>query len=162
MNATDTVTVRILGFPLADYRQSLEHGTELLREFALIALSQRDDDSRPLPARLVELVDALTRDYAGVTDAVDAQRDEPLEAGLESVDLTYEVPPGAAEASQALSALLDEADDYCRDGGALLTLATPPETKVFRKWYLGEFVNQVAGGAPTPWPDYVNALSDRR
>ncbi|MDP9241005.1 MAG: hypothetical protein M3O55_10285, partial [Actinomycetota bacterium] len=124
MNHADRVTVQLLNFPLVDYRRSLEHGTELMREFTLIAMSQRDDESRPLPARLVQLVEALTRDYAGMTDAADAQRDEALEAGLESVDLTYHVPAGVAAASRDLAALLDEADEYCRDGGALLTLAT--------------------------------------
>jgi len=162
VSTPERITVHILGFPLPLYQRSLEHSNELLREFALIGLSQKEGDSRPLPSRLIELVDALTRDYAGVTDEADAQRDEALEAGLEVIDLTYLVPAGVAEASQALGAMLDEADEYCRRGGTLLTLATPPETKQFRDWYLGEFTAQVAGAEPTPWTAYVGALPDRR
>jgi hypothetical protein len=50
--------------------------------------------------------------------------------------------------------MLDEADEYCRRGEHLLTLETPPELVRFRRWYLQEFVNQIAGAAPEPWPDY--------
>ncbi len=154
MSTNDRVQVTIRGFPLPIYQRSLEHGNELIREFALIALSQAAEDSPPLPARLIELVDTLTRDYAGVTDSADAQRDRALDARLESVDLVYLVPVAAAEASRQIAGLLDEADDYCRSGETLLTLATPPDVKRFRDWYFGEFVRQISGAEPLPWPDY--------
>jgi hypothetical protein len=155
VTAPEQVEVRIVGFPLHVYARALEHSNELMREFALIALGQQEDDSPAVPRRLMHLVDALTQEYAGVTDETDAQRDEALDAGLESVDLVYRVPPGTAEASRVLAAMLEEADDYCRNGGSLLTLATPPEAKRFRDWYLGEFVRQVGGAEPLPWPEYV-------
>ena len=50
--------------------------------------------------------------------------------------------------------MLDEADAYCREGAHLLTVATPPEELRFRRWFISEFVVQVGGAAPTPWPDY--------
>ncbi len=49
---------------------------------------------------------------------------------------------------------MDEADDYCRAGQHLLTLVTPPEALAFRRWYLGEFVRQIAGEQPRPWTDW--------
>ena len=49
--------------------------------------------------------------------------------------------------------MLDEADEYCRRGDHLLTLATPPEELRFRRWFISEFVDQVNGAPPTPWPD---------
>jgi hypothetical protein len=162
VTAPDRVAVRLLGFPLQVYLRALEHSNELMREFSLIAMSRADDDRPPLPKRLVQLVERLTHDYAGVTDEADAQRDEALEAGLESVDLIYLVPPAAGEASRVLGAMLDEADDYCRNGGTLLTLATPAEAKRFRDWYLGEFIGQVVGAEPTPWPDFAGTAPTRR
>jgi len=51
--------------------------------------------------------------------------------------------------------MLDEADDYCRRGDHLLTLATPAEELRFRRWFVGEFVEQLGGAAPTPWPAYA-------
>jgi hypothetical protein len=62
------------------------------------------------------------------------------------------VPEAAASAITHLGDIFDEADDYCRAGEHLLSLATPPESLEFRRWFLGEFVNQIAGAAPTPWP----------
>ena len=48
--------------------------------------------------------------------------------------------------------MLEEADDYCRRGDHLLTLATPEEERRFRRWFIGEFVDQIEGKPPTPWP----------
>ena len=151
--------VHLIDFPLPIYRQAKEHGDELVREFSLIAMSKKDRAENTVPVRLLELVEALTRDYGTISTGVELERDAALEAGLESIDLTYRVPPAVAEASLALGALLDEADDFCRSGGALLTLATPPEAKRFRDWYLQEFVNQLAGAAPTPWSKYTQGGS---
>ena len=50
-----------------------------------------------------------------------------------------------------LGAIFDEADDYCRAGEHLLSLATPPEALAFRKWFINEFVAQIGGSAPVPW-----------
>ncbi len=51
--------------------------------------------------------------------------------------------------------MLDEADAYCRQGSHLLTLQTPPDQRAFRTWFLAEFLSQLAGGPPTPWPEYT-------
>ena len=48
--------------------------------------------------------------------------------------------------------MLDEADESCTRGDHLLTLATPEELR-FRCWFIGEFVAQINGAPPTPWPD---------
>jgi uncharacterized protein YfaT (DUF1175 family) len=48
--------------------------------------------------------------------------------------------------------MLDEADEYCRAGHHLLTLATPEELRVFRSWYLGQVAAQLSGAPAEPWP----------
>jgi len=154
--------VHLLGFPLALYQQGQEHHSELMREFSLIALGEEQESHPTVPARLLALVDTLTRQYGDYTDAVDLERDAALEAGLESVDLTYHVPAAAAEASRALGAMLDEADEFCRSGGTLLTLAPPPRVQQFRDWYLQEFTHQISGAQPVPWPDYLRAAEPDR
>jgi hypothetical protein len=58
--------------------------------------------------------------------------------------------------------MLDEADEYCRSGQALLTLETPPDAKLFRQWYLDEFIGQLSGAPPTPWPEYAAAVESGR
>ena len=39
--------------------------------------------------------------------------------------------------------MIDEADDYCRQGEHLLTLASPPDCIAYREWYLGQVVGQL-------------------
>ena len=53
--------------------------------------------------------------------------------------------------------MLDEADRYCRQGRHLLTLATPDDLLAYRRWYLREIAEQLAGAAPVPWPVYARA-----
>ncbi len=159
MSATETaeslVAVRLVGFPLQVYLRSAEHHDGLMREFALLAMDPPVDvPGHEVPAKLRDLVDTLGRQYGGFTDRANATRDDALAAGQDSVDLVYEVPPQAAEAARALGEMLDQADEFCRNGD-LLTLATPPEAMTFRRWYLDEFSRQIGGEAPRPWAEFA-------
>jgi hypothetical protein len=150
--------VVLLELPLALHGRAQEHSAELMREMYLIAQAQHgkaeelaDDGQHPLPRRLMELVDALTSSYGGLTNDQNRQLGDAIEGGRDSIDLAYRVPLGAAGAAQQLGDMLDEADDYCRQGQHLLTLATPPELVSYRRWYLSEFTAQLAGEPATPW-----------
>ena len=144
------VEVRLLRLPLPVWQRTQEHVDGLLREFALIA---QDDEARAsTPGRLLDLVQRVTAGYGGFSAAQRAAMEEALQRGEEEIDLTYRIPPAAAGAAQQLGDMLDEADEYCRRGDHLLTLATPPEELRFRRWFISEFVDQLAGAAPTPWP----------
>lgn len=150
--APELVTIRLLRFPLDLSEQSTEHFEGLKREFALLTI--RHDEPADVPKRLLELVDALTDRYAGMTEDTNRERDEAIERGEKELDeLVYVVPPQVADACIELSGLLDEADEFCRQGEVLLTLATPPVSIAFRRWYLGEFVAQTRGLPPLPWPE---------
>lgn len=140
------VTVKLLGFPLEVFRRASEHNDELLREFALI----RGESAENVPTRLLALIDELRGRFAGFTEAPTLAIQAALDRGDSEIDLRYDVPPEAADGALRLGGLLDEADDFCRSG-ELLTLATLPETLEFRRWYLAEFVRQVAGHPPSPW-----------
>lgn len=146
------VTVRLLGFPLPTWQRAAEHHDGLMREFALLSMRAPEEGDAEVPRRLRRLVDDLSTQYGSFSEAPDTARDEALAAGLDTVDLTYHVPHEAADAVVALGRMLDEADEFCRNGD-LLTLATPPETLAFRTWYLTQFTDQIAGGPPTAWED---------
>ena len=45
---------------------------------------------------------------------------------------------------------LDEIDRYCEQG-QLLTLAATPAVRQFRRWYVQEVADQLAGHPPRPW-----------
>ncbi len=156
---TGTVSVRLEELPLQLYAGFREHFDELNREFALLSLQQADPAGEvpELPQRLLDLVAALTSRYASALDAVAQQRENAVARGESSATLVYEVPPSAADGAAALAALLDEADEYCRKGDVLLTLETPPELVAFRRWYLGQFVQQIDGAAPQSWPSFAAA-----
>lgn len=147
----DLRTVRVLRAPLLLWERANQHTAELLREFALLTLGL-EHGGHPVPARLLEVVGELERRYAGVGERPEAQRLAALAAGQRSLDLVYHVPPDVAEACRTLDELFAEADDYCARGDQLITLAAAPDQQEFRRWYLGEFVRQVGGEPPIPWP----------
>jgi hypothetical protein len=155
------VTVDILGLPVGLHARAAEHGEELQREFALIAQGrERSDNRREMPQRLLSLIATLQGNYSGFTTLQEDLLDRAIRSGQPTIDLTFEVPASAAEAAAALRALLDEADDYCREGKHLLTLATPSDLVAYRRWYLGEFVDQIGGAAPKPWSGSLGARVD--
>ena len=149
------VDVHLLDFPVPLAAKAKQHFEELMREFALIHAGASDDhdDDRPVPARLMELIDTLTTRFAGVNSAAEERLERAIAEGVPVIDdHVMTLPPEAAPATVALGAMIDEADEYCRQGEHLLTMATPPDCVAYRKWYLGEVAGQLDGAAPTPWP----------
>jgi hypothetical protein len=149
-------TVHLLDLPVPIAARARQWFEELLREFTLIHNGAADGHDRPeVPGRLTAMVDTLVTRYAGLND--DAR--ERLEAAIDRGDLVIadhvmEMPPEAAQASQGLAAMMDQAGDFCRQGRHLLTLAEPDDVLAYRRWYLEEVVRQIAGEDPTPWPVY--------
>jgi hypothetical protein len=152
------IEVRILALPVSILQQAREHGDGMMREFALIKLSESDHSA--VPRRLLELADELKDRFSGFTAGTDAELAAAETSAATEVDLLYRVPADVSDACIRLASLLDEADDYCRAGQHLLTLVTPPEAAAFRVWFLEEFVRQVAGEDPIPWPAWRAARPD--
>ena len=147
------VQVCLQDLPLDLEHRSSEHYAELFREFALIA--ERQPELRvQVPGRLLALVDELTEQFSGFTRGQEAEVAAAHERGAASLDLDYVVPVDAGPAAGRLDALLDDADDFCRSGGSLLTLAAPPEVVRYRRWYCAQFTDQCAGRDPIAWTDW--------
>jgi hypothetical protein len=147
-DAHDTlVTVTLLDTPLKIWQRAAEHHDELMREMALLALAP---DPPTLPKRLSEIVQVLGQQYGAAGSRPDDARDEALAAGCDRMDLNYEVPRTLGADALQMRALLDEAEEYCRS--ELLTLAEPQVQADFSRWYIEEFVRQIDGLAPRPWP----------
>ncbi len=147
------VTVSLLGVSLAAYSEASQHHEELRREFTLITSQGGDAAAESVPSRLVALGEELKRRFERFAAGPRSELEDALAAGRDAIDLHYRVPPEAASAAASFDALLDEADAFCRRGDSLLTLATPPRAAAFRRWFLGEFVRQINGGAPRPWQE---------
>lgn len=147
------VAVRLVGFPLDLFRRSREHWDGLVREFTLLTL--RPSEGHQVPVRLVKLISALTESYSPFTGATERERDRAMARGDATVDLTYLVPVHARQAALDLEAMAEEADEFCRQGEELLTMARPAEVRRFGQWYLSQFVDQIEGRSPRSWPDWV-------
>jgi anti-anti-sigma factor len=148
------VEVRLVGLPAQVHGRVSRHVEALNREFELIR--RAEDGSGSVPDRLITLIEELRARFAGLTADTNDTLGAAIDQGDAAVDLLYRVPPAVADAARQLGALLDEADEYCARGEHLLTLKTPDEGVVYRRWFLGEFMRQVGGAAPIPWDEYVD------
>jgi hypothetical protein len=154
--AQDVYDVRVLQLPVRIWSRSQEQHDALMREFALMAVpSDESERTRHVPTRLAQLIDTLTADFEGVATEQEEQLFAAAAAGQDVIDeLVYTLPRAAVPASQALGDMLDEADEFCRQGTHLLTLAADDELLRFRRWYLSQFIDQADGQPPVAWPDY--------
>lgn len=148
----ELVEVHLLGVALAPYQATRDHGADLMREFELLQLA--DHTGHDVPARLVALSEELTRRFSSFTAGAAAELAEAEARGEESIDLVLRVPAAVGEAARRMQLLLEEADEYCRSGQELLTLAPSPEVVSFRTWFLQEIVSQAEGARPVPWPEF--------
>jgi anti-sigma B factor antagonist len=148
------VRVRLLGLPIDVHRRAAEHQDALRREFSLLRYSASPEE---LPARLFALDEELSTQFSGFTERPRQDLQDALDADVESLDLSYEVPTDAAAACRRLGDLLDELDEHCAAGEHLITLTTPPEALAYRRWFLDQFIQQIAGAEPLPWSAYAAA-----
>ena len=70
--------------------------------------------------------------------------------GATRVDLTVETTPSASTIFATMLEMFDLADAFCR-AERLLSTARTPHQREFQMWFLGEFIRQAEGEAPTPW-----------
>lgn len=159
----ELVQAHLLELPVALAARAQEHWQELLREFTLISADASEHGvqaGQHVPARLLELVDVLTRQFGGINTGAEDRLEEAIAQGRRVIhDHVLEVPPEAGPGVRALGAMIDEADEYCRRGQHLLTLAASPELVAYRHWYLEQVVDQVEGQPPVPWPQYAAATT---
>lgn len=148
------VEVRILGLPLPVWAAAQEHIDGLLREFTLLSNGRQQGIDQHEPAQLLDVLARIQADYEGIASEQEQQLIDAAESGADSIDLTYLVPASTSGACAELEEVLDAADRFCRQGRHLLSLATPPEALAFRRWYLGQFISQINGEDPVPWPEW--------
>jgi hypothetical protein len=139
--------VWLLRYPLRLGGRASEHYESVFREFALLSTA---DPGESVPGRMIALLDELGSRYAR-NNAHEQERDAALARGEEVLDVHLRVPASVAPVGLRVAEMLDETDEFCRQG-VLLTLEPADDVVAFRRWYLGELVRQVAGEAPQPWP----------
>jgi hypothetical protein len=143
--------VALEGCPVPLLERARRHNEALIREFAFITESGEDQSS--VPARLLAVVDRIRSRISSLNIDMEVQVDRARERGDVTVDLRVVLPADGRKLALELKRLFDEAEDFCRSGD-LLTLAEPDEVRAFRDWYLEQYVEQLDGAAPTPWPQW--------
>lgn len=157
----ELVPVVLLELPVATWSRADDETKDLMREFALIVLN-RERDKIDVPSQLLELIEELQANYGTIGEAqaliLERARAED-QTTIERLD--YLMPASVQGAVQRLATMLDDADDYCRQGELLLSLASTAPAKAFRDWFFDEIYRQVAGGEPIPWPESRYATEAR-
>ncbi len=110
------------------------HVDNLVREFTLAARGAESGRSGAVPEQLAELIDVVVTRFAEARQAIKRQALDAAGRGDERTTLTLTLPVDAADAGEAYLRALDDADSYAR-AARLLTLETPPQQRVFRRWY---------------------------
>jgi hypothetical protein len=154
-----TIAVHLRSLPVRLADRSQEHFQGLLREFELIAGGTgQDEGSSKVPARLMDLVTSITTAYSGINNDAHQRLNDAIDRREEVIpDHVLVVPRTAGPAAKALQDIVEEGDEYCRQGSHLLTLATPPDLVAYRRWYLGQILGQLDGQPAIPWPDSPEA-----
>jgi len=154
----ELTTVTVVQIPIALYWRTSAHSDALNREFELLAATSPDD--RPVPNRLMRLMTRILAQYGSHDQRTRLMVLQATERGDTELTIEYTIAKSFREAAVELIRVWDEADAFCREGVELLTLAAPPDSRAFRKWYVGEFVRQIGGEEPQSWPDYAAAHLD--
>jgi serine phosphatase RsbU (regulator of sigma subunit)/anti-sigma regulatory factor (Ser/Thr protein kinase) len=138
------------------------HIDNLVREFSLAGAAD-DGAHAAMPEHLARLITTVVHGFSDARDAIKRQALAAARNGEVRTRLVLSLPLSAADAGEAYLAALDEADGYSR-AARLLTLETPPDHRLFRRWYVNAVVQQLrdlaAGHRPQPVAPFEDHLVD--
>ncbi|HVE64579.1 MAG TPA: hypothetical protein VNB94_12360 [Mycobacteriales bacterium] len=136
-------TVRLEGVSARLFLESQDHQHDLIRELQLIQFGDRYDVSvSAVSSELAQLISGILSRYSVVRAATRAQAVAALDRGEEHLTLEVPVQPEMGPALREWLRLLDEADRLCGDD-QLLLLASRPEVRELRRWYVAEITAQL-------------------
>ncbi len=141
------VPVTLPGVPAELYAGFRMHFRELRRELRLLALAHESE--YPLAANLGTLLTDFET-HLQHADGIEAVSHSGPGGPAGTTDLALRMPESTPQIVGQLLDLLDLADAFCH-AERLLSLARTPEQRRFQRWFLGEFVRQAEGMAPSPW-----------
>ncbi len=155
-----TFTVDLGEVPTALLLEAKAHVDNLVRELTLAAAGAEAGAAR-LPDHIVGLLDGVVHRFATTRAAVKQAALSAAARGEPVTRLVLTLPASAVDASEEYLDALDRADRYAC-AARLLTLATPPTHRVFRRWYVealtGELRARAAGTSGPPFPTFEQRL----
>jgi serine phosphatase RsbU (regulator of sigma subunit) len=131
------------------------HMDNVVRE---LSLAEADRDAKSTD-QFGALIQTVVHSFGDARDAIKRQAIAASARGDLRTSLTLLLPVSAADAGEAYLAALDEADKYSR-AARLLTLETPPDHRLFRRWYVEAVVTQLRDLAAGREPARVTPFED--
>jgi GAF domain-containing protein len=155
-------TVRLGAVPTSLLVEAKAQMDNVVRELTLMREGQRSDGGELSP-EMDELIETVTVDFADIRTEMKRQASAAERSGNPVTYLQLDLPPDAAVAAQRYLGALDAADRYARRA-RLLTLASPPSHRAFRRWYIDAIISQMQaiarGEEPPPARPFALALTD--
>ncbi len=151
----DAIAVELLGLDVKLFFGTRNQYADLRRELRLLSLAHEAD--YPLARDLSAMFVTYERQFPPGTDIQLAAQQR---RGARRVDVTVETTPSAATIFATMLEMFDLADAFCR-AERLLSTARTPLQREFQMWFLGEFIRQSAGEAPTPWTARSRSADNR-
>ncbi|MFL6138499.1 MAG: SpoIIE family protein phosphatase [Frankiaceae bacterium] len=144
--------VEILDVPTDLLIAAKTHVDNVIREFTLASAGAQTGRTAAVPAHLAHLLRTVVTRFAEARHEIKRQALVAIERGDARTRLHLLLPVESADAGEAYLVALDEVEAYCR-AARLLTLESPPQHRLFRRWYVEELVRQLrAADAGTPVP----------
>lgn len=147
-------TVRLGDVPTDLLIAAKSHVDNIAREFHLATGGAASGRAAAVPAPLAALIETVVHRFTDARQAIKRQALAAVARGEARTELTLTLPASAAEAGEDYLSALDQADFYAR-ASRLLTLETPPQHRVFRRWYVESLIDQLraaAAGLPQASP----------
>jgi hypothetical protein len=141
--------VQLFEYPVPLGIRQEQRTVDLVREFQLITLDMTGG-SGGVPHRLLDFAASVYGQYGPELVAPRAELETAYAGGVAVTTLRYPLRPTSVEQMLRYARLMEEADDFCRDG-RLISLAPDDEVHALRRWIVEEFVRQYHGHAPRPW-----------
>jgi anti-sigma regulatory factor (Ser/Thr protein kinase) len=145
----ETVQVMLLGVPPLVVQHYRKRWLELVREMHLVALAEPSPQQR-MAQRFCVAAQTLHNDLYVIERSTSGYAPALSEAGA-AVDAVIDVPPSLRQAFVDLRDLARELEAHWA-GGRLLFVHPGPQAAQLREWWVGEFIGQIDGEEPTPWP----------
>lgn len=156
----ETLVTVVLGeVPTRLVLQAKAHVDNLARELTLAAAGS-EEGAQHLPQHLAAKVEGVVNRFAAPRQAIKRLAGRAAERGDGITELTFAVPMAAADVGAEYLAALDQADRYAR-AARLLTLATLPTHRAFRRWYVEAVVAALRAHALGEPPPPVEPFRDR-
>ncbi len=138
--------------------EAKSHIDNLVREFSL-AVAAHEAGEGDVPQHLAGLIETVVHGFSEARGSIKRQAVAAARRGDPRTRLTLHLPLSAADAGEAYLSALDEADEYAR-AARLLTLETPYDHRLFRRWYVTAVVRQLRRLAAGQEPERVIPFED--